>query len=192
MKSLLIFLFIAYLGGSVLAGEWHVNKDAENEVRFTSEVVVLTFDGVTDQIDGYIYWEGEEMFEKNSQMQFDVDLNSVETGMGKRDRDMREVLKTDKWPSTSFKGSIVKHSKIDSNITAYDVVAKGKMFIHGVENDIEIPGVITVDGDKIHVKVNFTVLLNDYNIEAPSLAAFVKVSEEIILNLNFHMKDVTE
>lgn len=192
MKSLLILLFIACLSGSILAGEWHINKDAENEVRFTSEVVVLTFDGVTDQIDGYIYWEGEEMFEKNSQMQFDVDLNSVETGMGKRDRDMREVLKTDKWPSTSFKGSIVKHSKIDSNVTAYNVVAKGKMFIHGVENDIEIPGVITVDGDKIHVKVNFMVLLNDYNIEAPSLAAFVKVSEEIILNLNFHMKDVTE
>ena len=192
MNQYIPIILLLLFSAMASAGEWHVDKNAQNEVRFTSEVVVLTFDGVTDQIDGYLYWEGEKMFEKNSQLQFDVDLNTVETGIGKRDRDMRDVLATDKWPVTTFKGTISEYSKIDSSVTAYRVTSKGTIFIHGVERELEVPAIVAREGDQMHVTARFMVLLKDFNIEAPSLAAFVKVSQEIHLKVDFYLSEFTE
>ena len=192
MNQYIPIILLLLFSATASAGEWHVDKNAQNEVRFTSEVVVLSFDGVTDQIDGYLYWEGEKMFEKNSQLQFDVDLNTVETGIGKRDRDMRDVLATDKWPVTTFKGTISEYSKIDSSVTAYRVTSKGTIFIHGVERELEVPAIVVREGDQMHVTARFMVLLKDFDIEAPSLAAFVKVSQEIHLKVDFYLSEFTE
>jgi polyisoprenoid-binding protein YceI len=125
-------------------------------------------------------------------MHFEVDINSIETGIGKRDRDMRDVLETNKWPTTYFDGTISSFTKIDSSVTAYRVTAKGTIFIHGKKREMEIPGTIAFEGDKMHVKTNFMVLLKDFDIEAPSLAAFVKVSQEIHLNLDFYLNEFKE
>ena len=114
----LIIIFILYLllQTSVFSEEWHVKKSDENLVKFTSTTSVLDFDGITSEIDGYLYWEGEKVFGSNNELYFEVDLNSVETGIGKRDRDMREdVLETDKWPKTSYKGKIIDYKVSESN-----------------------------------------------------------------------------
>ncbi len=174
------------------AAEWQVDKQSKNLVKFTSEVVVLTFDGVTDKIDGFIYWEGEKAFPENTRMRFEVDLNSIETGIGKRDRDMRDVLETGKWPFTSFEGTLSGVQPVDSSLSAYNATAKGKIFIHGVEREIEAPGTITMEQGKMHVIADFMVRLKDFNIAAPSLAAFVKVSEEIFLHLDFYLSEVKQ
>ncbi|MBM3262486.1 MAG: hypothetical protein FJY97_03550 [candidate division Zixibacteria bacterium] len=60
----------------LFAGEAHVDKQAKNKVVFTSEVVALTFSGITDRIDGYLYWEGDLLFQRNTQFRFEVDLNT--------------------------------------------------------------------------------------------------------------------
>jgi len=153
---------------------------------------VLDFDGVTDRIDGYIYWEGDKIFSGKNELYFEVDLNTVKTGIGKRDRDMREdVLETDKWPKTYFKGTIVSASKTDSS-NSYNIIAKGKMFIHGVEKEMKIPAVIKLQNGTMNVQTRFSVFLKDYNIEAPSLLAFIKVAEEIKLSLNFYLQKSAE
>ena len=191
LRSLVLIIILTVMAFAQ-PHEWHVDKNAKNLVKFTSEVVVLTFDGVTDNIDGYIYWEGETHFEKNTQMLFEVDLNTLDTGNGKRDRDMRDVLETDQWQMTRFAGEISGFEKIDSTVLAYNVAASGKIHIHGKEKALEAPGVITIDGGKMHVVCNFSVFLKDFDIEAPTLAAFVKVNEEIKLHLDFYLKNVKE
>ena len=72
------------------ADEWQVDKKGENQVEFISTVIGFSFEGKTDAIDGFIYWEGEELFEKNDQFLFEIELNTLETGIGKRDRDLLE------------------------------------------------------------------------------------------------------
>jgi polyisoprenoid-binding protein YceI len=179
------------LAGAVDAGEWHVDKKAkDNKVTFTSEVVALTFEGTTDKVDGYIYWEGETLFEKKDQLFFEVELNSLDSGIGKRDRDMRNVLDTKKWPKAVFKGEVASHSAIDSSVTAYRVVAKGTFSIHGVDKKIEVPGTIVVGAEHSQLEADFVIKLDDYDIEAPSLAAFIKVSQEVPVHLSLRMKHV--
>ena len=187
------FLLFCLWSAVLLAGEWQVDKSADNRVVFTSEVVVLTFDGVTNQIDGFLYWEGDSLFEKNSQFHFEVDLNSIETGIGKRDRDMRDVLETNKWPLTYFEGTVVSHKQVNDQPPTYEVTAKGQYFVHGIEQEREIPVTITLLNDgRMHVTGQFSVLLSDHQIKAPSLAAFVKVSDEIKVKVDFYLKAVTD
>jgi len=175
----------------VHAGEWHVDeKVKENQVKFTSEVAGFSFEGVTSKVDGYIYWEGTELFEKKSQLLFQVDLNSLDTGIGKRDRDMRNVLGTDKWPKVILKGEIVEHAPIDSVANAYMGKVKGKISLHGVEREVEIPGRITVEEGRSRINAEFSLQLADFDIEAPSLAAFIKVSQDIRIAVSFYMKHV--
>ncbi|MCH7827864.1 MAG: hypothetical protein IIC75_07850, partial [Bacteroidetes bacterium] len=78
-KIKLLFLFLL-INSSIFADEWHVIKDSNNLVRFTSSTIILDFDGTTNNIDGYIYWEGKEIFSGKNEIYFEVDLNTVKTG----------------------------------------------------------------------------------------------------------------
>ncbi|MCW8849212.1 MAG: YceI family protein [Melioribacteraceae bacterium] len=185
---LVLFLFSTFL----MAEEWHVKKTEKNLVKFISSTTVLDFEGVTDKIDGYIYWKGEELFGSENEIYFEVDLNSVETGIGKRDRDMREdVLETDKWPKTSYRGKINKIEKTGNN-NQYKVSAIGPMSLHGHEKILPIEALIDISNDEMIVNCDFSVLLKDYEIEAPSLLAFIKVADEIKLHLNFTLQKIME
>jgi len=177
------------LSAIAIAGEWHVDSSAENLVKFTSSVSVLTFEGTTDKVDGYVYWEGDEMFKEKSQVYIEVDLNSVETGIGKRDRDMRDVLNAKEFPATTFTGAFENATAIEGMENAWNVTVKGTFMVNGAENEISVPGKITMEDGRMHVVADFMILLNDYDIEAPSLAAFIKVAQEIKLNLDFYLKE---
>jgi len=187
MKTYFLFLNILLLTSLILAEEWQVKENSKNSVQFISSTTLLDFEGNTSKVDGYLYWEGESLFGKNNELYFEVDLNSVKTGNGKRDRDMRgDVLETEKWPSTYFKGTITSFMEEESS-GKYNVITKGKIFIHGVEKEIEMPGVIAIKNDEMNIQTTFSIFLEDFNIEAPSLLAFIKVAEEIKLNLSFYL-----
>lgn len=184
-------LTLCLLATSAFAGEWHVDKKAkDNLVTFTSEVIALTFDGTTEKVDGYIYWEGEKLFEKKAQFAIEVDMASFDTGIGKRNSDMRDVIGTKKWPKAIFKGDIVQHAPDSTAANTYNVLTRGTFSLHGVERKIDVPAKIKVAEGHSVVSANFTMRLEDYNIEAPSLAAFVKVSEEVAVAVHFTMKHI--
>ncbi len=172
--------------------EWHVDEGKDNLVKFTSEVVILTFYGITDQIDEYLYWQGERLFEENSQFHFEVNLNSLDSGNGKRDRDMRKVLNTEQWPYAIYEGTIADVEKIDSSVASYRVRTSGTMFIHGVEKKIDTDAVLSFQQKHINIRSTFAINLSDYDINAPFLAAFVKVSDRIQLEVDFYLKKVRE
>ncbi len=176
---------------AVHGGEWHVDKKAAgNRVEFTSKVVAFTFGGTTAKIDGFVYWEGDSLFAAKDKLHFEVDLASFDTGIGKRDRDMRRVLGTDQWPKAVYKGAIAEHTAVDSTVVAYRVKTKGILSLHGVERAVEVPGTVVVEEGRSKIEAAFTIKLTDYNIEAPSLAAFVKVSEEIAVEVSCYLKHI--
>lgn len=184
---LLICLPIAVFGV-----EWQVDKNAaDNKVKFTSKVAGFAFSGVTDRIDGFIYRDEAPVFATGNRLHFEVDLASFATGIGKRDRDMRQVLDTDRWPKAVFKGEIAGHAAVDSSVAAHRLQTKGILSLHGVDRAVEVPGTwVVVDEGRARVQAAFTLELADHRIEAPSLAAFVKVSQEIALEVAFHLKQV--
>jgi len=179
---LIILLFFAI---SLSAAEYQVDKNQNNEVKFISDAPIEDFEGVTDKIDGYLYLEGNDLT-KNSEMYFEIDLNSLDTGIGLRNRHMREdYLETDKFPFTYFKGKIVEAN--EANGSQYSVKVAGKIFIHGVEQDLNTEGSMIKVGDSYRIQTDFMVKLSDFNIEIPSLM-FLKINEHMDVRLDFYIK----
>ena len=171
--------------------EWQVDKTAgDNKVKFTSKVAGFAFSGVTGRIDGFIYRKEAPVFAPANQLHFEVDLASFATGIGKRDRDMRQVLDTDRWPKAVYKGEITGHAAVDSSLAAHRLRTRGILSLHGVNRAVEVPGTMVVEEGRSRVEAAFTLKLADYDIEAPSLAAFVKVGQEVAVEVRFHLKQV--
>ncbi|KAA3612537.1 MAG: YceI family protein [Calditrichaeota bacterium] len=183
----IIFMLILF-SGLITAGDWQVDKDAKNSVVFMSSTTLLDFEGKTSDIDGYLFWKGEEIFADGNELYFEILLNTFSTGIGKRDRDMRDdILETKKYPYSSFKAKITKSEKKDE---AYHVLVKGEMILHGQKKEMEIPGVITIKDGLMNIKTSFTIFLDDFKIAAPSLIAFIKVANEIKLELDFNLREI--
>lgn len=184
MKNIIYIIFLLFAFNIANAQEYQVDKSKKNLVKFTSEMPVESFDGVTNKIDGYLYMKSDNL--KDAEIYFEVDLNSVDTGIGLRNRHMREdYLHTDKYQFTNFKGNLTTIKEVSQ--TEFDVVASGKMFIHGVTRDITINGKIYKVPNGYQLKSQFIVKLTDYNIKVPKFM-FVRISEDIQLTLDFFVK----
>ena len=182
-----LFLTIIVVFNLLLSAEYQVDHSRENVVKFISHAPMDDFEGVTDKIDGYIYWEGDNLLNK-SDMYFEVDLNSIDTGIGLRNRHMRDnYLETDQYPYTHFKGTLTEAEKVSEN--EYKVTAEGKMYIHGVEKDITVEGNITALDSVYHITTQFVTALSDYKIKIPQLM-FFKINENMQLELDFYVKKI--
>jgi len=183
MKAILVILFVSL--SFLFSQEYHVSKADKNEVKFISDAPLEDFEGVTDKIDGYLYFENGD-FTVNSQLYFEIDLKSLDTGIGLRNRHMRDnYLHTDKYPSTHFKGKIVKAEKTADN--QFNVTSEGVIFIHGIERPLTVNGKLTTMDDRIQIQCQFEVKLSDFNIPIPQLM-FMKINEVMDLRLNFYLQ----
>jgi polyisoprenoid-binding protein YceI len=136
---------------------------------------------VSDQLHGLID------LEKNL-LDFYIDLNTLDTGIGLRDKHMRDnYLETEKYPFAEFTGKISPIPAL--NIGAKSpVTAVGKFKIHGVEREIEVKGTLTKNAKgEIELEAGFEVLLSDYKIPLPKLV-FYELAEKQEISIKATLK----
>ncbi|MGE5457825.1 MAG: YceI family protein [Methanococcaceae archaeon] len=187
MKTMIYFIALILFPFFIFATEHNIDKGRKNLVKFISDAKIESFEGTTDKIDGYLVFDGNDILSKSS-LYFEVDLRTLDTGIGLRNRHMREeYLETDKYPLTTFKGKIIKADKISEG--NFKVLAEGDLTIHGVTKKVQTIGQISNIGNGFHITSKFEVRLPDYNIEVPTMM-FLKISEIIKLDLDFFTKQV--
>ncbi|HET9054392.1 MAG TPA: YceI family protein, partial [Cyclobacteriaceae bacterium] len=86
-----------------------------------------------------------------------------------------KYMESDKYPNATFSGKLVGFDPAAQSEQA--VKAKGKLTLHGVTKDVELPGTVRA-GEKIAMKSKFRVKLADYNIKIPQLV-FQNIAEEV-------------
>ncbi|MCB0742542.1 MAG: YceI family protein [Ignavibacteriae bacterium] len=170
---------------SIFAKEYHVKKSDKNIIKFISDAPIEDFEGVTDNIDGYLFYEKD--LTNESQLYFEVDLRTLDTGIGLRNRHMREnYLETEQYPMAAYTGKITKAEKLEEN--QFEVQVSGEMNIHGISIPQIIEGRIIINDWGIRVITNFIVKLSDHKIEIPSLM-FMKIDENMDLQLDFNLEE---
>lgn len=186
MKFLASFLIsLIFTNSFVLAVEYQIDQSKKNLVKFISNAPIEDFEGTTNAIDGYISSENEDLI--GAILYFEVDINSVDTGLGLRNRHMREnYMHTSKYPTAVFNGKIMKADKSSSKM---DVEVVGKMKIHGVERSVTIRGNMTKNGNSFRIESKFEIVISDYNIEVPKIM-FAKIDQNMDLILDFYVKKV--
>ncbi|KPJ88079.1 MAG: hypothetical protein AMS18_13785 [Gemmatimonas sp. SG8_17] len=169
--------------------EYHVDLAADNVVRFVSDAPIEDFDGVTDRIDGYVLLGQSVLSEtvggSDTKFYFEVDLASIDTGIGLRNRHMRDnYLEVNEYPYATYGGVI--ESVVQTAPDGYRVTASGTFSIHGRERPMEIPCDITTRSEGYRTRCSFHVLLTDFDIKIPRVM-FLKIADEIQLELDFSL-----
>ena len=181
--ALLVWLAAPF---GVAAQEYHVDVGADNVVRFISEATIEDFEGVTDAIDGFIVLGDGGLASgatAGSEFYLEVDLGSLDTGIGLRNRHMRDnYLETDEFPYATFSGSFADVRQGDAGWTR--VMGQGDLAIHGVSQPVEIACEVAPSGGGFRARCAFEVLLSDFDIEIPKVM-FMKLANEIRLELDF-------
>lgn len=187
MKSLFPFIFL--FAGFGLTAEFHIDREQENLVQFTSDAPVEKIVGTTSKIDGYVLWAGDDLT-ADSEFYFEVDLAALDTGIGLRNRHMRDnYLETAKYPLAVYTGRIVEVSDSGDETLAFS--AFGTFKLHGVERALKIDGKLTKTEDGYRAESQFDLKLQDYNIERPQLM-LLKIGEVIQLDVRFYVKEINE
>jgi len=101
-----------------------------------------------------------------------------------------DYMETDLYPNSTFKGKIIEEVNLSIPGT-YKIRAKGKMYIHGVENDRIVRCDLVVGENKIDVKASFTVFLADHSIRIPSILN-QKIAEEIKVDISFTLTPASD
>lgn len=96
-----------------------------------------------------------------------------------------KYMETEKYPKSTFQGKI---TGFDPNATGpQDVKSAGKLTIHGQTKEVEIPGTIEKQGDKLIMKSKFIVKLEDYKIAIPQLL-WQNIAEQVEVTVDFTFK----
>ncbi len=191
MRYFLLIIFGYLLPLAASGGEYHVDKSEKNRVQFVSDMPLSEFTVKTDDIDGYVYWNGLSMPPgesqlNNSDLYFEVQLNSLDAGNSMYNRHLKEdYLETEKYPYATYKGKITEIDPLTDS--SFAVHVEGDFSIHGEAKKLKLTGkVMRVEND-LNVDCDFTVKMSDYDIKIPKLM-FIKADNNISVNLNFYIR----
>ncbi|MEQ8525479.1 YceI family protein [Gracilimonas sp.] len=155
----------------------------EGRAVFHSEVPLHSFSGNSDNLTGLINLD-------NNKVDFYIDLTTLQTGIKKRDRDMKETLETEKFPFAEFFGTLT--SDFNPDTTAEQPVSvEGEFKIHGISREVAIEGTMQMKPEGLLVKASWVLRLEDYEIVPPSLL-FVKVDQEQKIEIEALLKPVND
>jgi len=170
-KTLLVLCLVLLLD----APQAHSQPDSvyyteSGYVEFASHVPLHSFTGESENLTGMIDAE------KNL-IDFYVDLKTLKTGIGKRDRDMYNTLNTDDHPFAEFTGSFDSPVPTSpKNTDTLSVSVSGDFTINGISKSMTIEGTLVSVQDGLKLESEFKVNLNDHQIEPPGIL-FYRVEE---------------
>jgi polyisoprenoid-binding protein YceI len=105
-------------------------------------------------------------------------VRTLKTGNGKRDKDLNKSMESDKYPVLRF--DLTRVTRTGGEPDSIGVMFHGRLTIHGVSRDVELPGTVRQSGPTARVRTAFPLNLKDYRIGGLSkMLGMLKMSENI-------------
>ena len=181
-------------------GTWTVDKESGefdyDAERFTSSWAGYRVDeelagigantavGRTPNVDGTLTIAGNQI----TDVSITVDMTTLESDNDMRDNAIgRRGLETERFPTATFKLTqpiTVEDEPAEGE--AIEVQATGDLTLHGVTKSVTIPIEARRSARRITVASNFDVALADYNMERPTTARVLSVSETGTIEMQLH------
>jgi len=153
MKSIIIAAFATVVSCGTVYAQTYVPTDENSDVSFKIKNHLLGTSTVTGHFKGL---KGKIVFnpQKPASSSFDVtvDINTINTGIGKRDKDLKKdkFFNADKYGTAHFRST-----KVSGNGGKYTV--SGELTIKGVTKPVEIPFTATEEKGGYLFKGTFNV-----------------------------------
>jgi hypothetical protein len=148
------------------------------QVSFSSETPIENIDGVNNEVTSMINSTSGEIV-------FAILVKSFHFEKALMEEHFNEnYMESSKLPKSTFQGKITNLSAIDfTKAGTYPATVEGDITIHGVKQHIVSTGIISVKNTDITVLSTFTIKLEDYKIDIPSLVA-EKIAKTITVSVN--------
>ena len=181
MKRFYIILFLASLGFTGLGQATTVFSTRNGRAYFLSDAPLELISATSNNLIGVLNTE-------DRRFSFSIPVSTFEgfNSSLQQTHFNADYLETDMYPQATFKGKIIE--EVDLGIPGqYRIRAKGKLDIHGLDNDRIIRCDVSVEAGSIKVKAEFTVFLDNHDIKIPSIVN-QKIAEEIQVEIEFNMQ----
>jgi polyisoprenoid-binding protein YceI len=157
-KFILCAFFLPILGLSA-----QVYKTSTGKIKFFSKTTAENIDATSSQVVAAVA-------STTGVVEFMVSVNSFQFQKALMQKHFQEnYMETSKYPKSSFKGTIQNNSAVKYGTAGtYSVTVKGKLTMHGVTKDVMVTGSVVVTADKVTLKADFNVNLDDYKIKVPA------------------------
>lgn len=172
MKKATLLIFLAF----TIQLKAQVYKSSEGIVSFFSVAPIENIDATSNDIVSLINTSTNEIV-------FRVPISTFQFKKKKMQTDFNEnFMESEKYPDAAYKGKINKKIDWAKNGT-YKITSKGKLTIHGVENERTDTATVSIKNGKITMKGEFKVRVADHNIKIPKLL-FEKIAEVVTVKFN--------
>ncbi len=181
MKQVIfIFCMSIFLHTGLLQAQ-DLYKVTQASVKFTSDAPLEMIQAESDKAEGIIKSLDKSFVFRVPMKTFEGFNSSLQ-----KNHFNTNYLETNKYPYTIFEGKIIEDISFYSPGT-YNVRGKGKFICHGVEQERIIKCKLIVKPDKLTVESNFSVFLEDHDIEIPTVV-YQKIAEEIMVDIKIELQ----
>ena len=183
MKKLPSLLFILFLIPLSLFAQQTVFLAGKSKVSFQSDAPMELIKATSNKLQGAID-AGKRTFA------FSIPADSFKgfNSPLQQEHFYENYMEAKSYPVSTFSGKIIEQVDLLKN-GSYSVRAKGKLNIHGVEQERIIKVQLRIQDGTIFAETIFTILLQDHNITIPKVV-FQKIAEEIrvVASVEFDQK----
>lgn len=168
--TIIIFLLIAVTSDNF--GQQSIFNSRKSKVEFISDAPFELISASSEKLSGIIDAEKRTFA-------FSIPIGSFKgfNSPLQQEHFYENYLEEKEFPISKFEGKIIESVNffLDGN---YSVRAKGKLNIHGVEQERIIKVQLRVSKGVVYVNSEFTVMLQDHNINIPKVV-LQKIADEI-------------
>jgi hypothetical protein len=176
-KTILIFLLLSAINTQAKAQKKLFTQSGV--ISFYSKTSIEKIEAINKKVLAVLDLE-------NNKIEFAVLIKGFEFEKALMQEHFNEdYLESDKYPKAVFKGSFDEknlHISTSDN-KMQTLVVTGNLTMHGATKSIKTTAVITVKNHVITASSVFTIILSDYNIKVPALAAN-NINKNILVNIN--------
>jgi polyisoprenoid-binding protein YceI len=179
----LILLIILLFTSVVLSAQSTVYISRKSKVTFLSDAPLELIKASSNKLQGAI-----EANKRTFAFTIPTDSFKGFNSPLQQEHFYENYIEAKAYPASTFEGKIIEQLDLLKN-GIYSVRAKGKLNIHGVEQERIIKVQLRILDGVIYAETDFTVLLLDHNITIPKVV-FQKIAEEVkvTVTLEFEKK----
>jgi hypothetical protein len=153
-------------------------SSAKSEFSFFSKTLLEDIDAKNTRANSIINLSNKELVVRIPVSQFQFKNKLMQQHFNEN------YMESEKFPYATFKGKI--NDEIDfSKSGTYSVSASGILNIHGIDQNRNLVGKLTISENSLLLETTFEVLLIDHKINIPKLV-FKKIAEKINVNANIN------
>jgi hypothetical protein len=177
LKHNLLLLLIAAGFMHAIPGPAGVYIVKKSLVLFHSNAKLELIKASSTQLKGIIDAEKKEFA-------FSIDIKTFDgfNSPLQKEHFNENYMESGKFATASFTGHIIEEDDFTKDGT-YNIRAKGKLTVHGVEQERILQGDLTVKNSIIKLLCSFTVLLSEHDIKIPRIV-HEKLASEILVSVN--------